>query len=194
VIRRQDPPATDCWPTEHRRVTASPTVRHMTTTHRARVEATLAQAAIRHAALLERLSPEMRATLPVDAQGLTEAIDLVAEAAGLSSAERRGLVQPHAVNPAVVHARVFGGAPLTEETLMGSFVEAARVRAGALADLAEIVGPAALGSEVRALLVECPLPLASEGLAGVPALRDAYAAHEHAVVAIAARLDEVAGG
>ena len=145
----------------------------MTTTHRARVEATLAQAATRHAALLERLPPEMRATLPVDAQGLTEAIDVVAEAAGLSSAQRRALVQPHAVNPAVVHARVFGGAPVTEETLMGSFVEGARVRAGALADLAELVGRAALGSEVRALLVECPLPLASEGLAGVPALRDA---------------------
>jgi len=170
------------------------TVRAMTTTHRARVEATLAQAAARHAALLERLSPQMRATLPVDAQGLTEAIDLVAEAAGLSPAERRALVQPHAVNPAVMHARVFGGAPLTEETLMGSFVEGARVRAGALADLAELVGPAALGGEVRALLVECPLPLAGEGLAGVPALRDAYAAQERAVVAIAARLDELAGG
>jgi len=91
-------------------------------------------------------------------------------------------------------ARVFGGAPLTEETLMGSFVEGARVRAGALAELAERVGPAALGGEVRALLVECPLPLAGDGLAGVPALRDAYAAHERAVVAIAARLDELAGG
>jgi hypothetical protein len=169
-------------------------VRHMTTTHRARVEATLANAAINHAALLERLPPEMRATLPVDAQGLTEAIDFVAEAAGLSSVERRMLVRPHAVNPAVMHARVFGGAPLTEETLMGSFVEGARVRADALANLAEIVGGAALGSEVRALLVESPLPLAGEGLAGVPALRDAYAGQERAVVAIAARLDEVAGG
>jgi hypothetical protein len=166
----------------------------MTATHRARVEATLAEAATNHAALLERLSPEMRATLPVDAQGLTGAIDLVAEAAGLSSAQRRALVQAHAVNPAVMHARVFGGAPLTEETLMGSFVEGARVRADALADLAEVVGGAALGSEVRALLVECPLPLAGEGLAGAPALRDAYAAQERAVVAIAARLDAVAGG
>jgi hypothetical protein len=166
----------------------------MTTTHRTRVEDTLAQAAARHAALLERLSPQLRASLPVDAQGLTEAIDLVAEAAGLSPAQRRALVQPHAVNPAVVHARVFGGAPLTEETLMGSFVEGARVRAGALASLAEVVGPAALGSEVRALLIACPLPLPGDGLAGVPALRDAYAAHEHAIVAIAARLDELAGG
>jgi hypothetical protein len=80
---------------------------------------------------------------------------------------------------------------LTEETLMGSFVEGARVRAGALADLAEVVGGAAVGSEVRALLVGCPLPLAGDGLAGVPALRDAYAAQERAVVAIAARLDEL---
>jgi hypothetical protein len=65
--------------------------------------------------------------------------------------------------------------------------------ADALASLAEVVGGAALGSEVRALLVECPLPLADEGLAGAPALRDAYAAQERAVVAIAERLDQVAG-
>jgi hypothetical protein len=63
----------------------------MTTTHRARVEATLAEAATNHAALLERLSPEMRAALLVDAQGLAGAIDLVAEAAGLSPAQRRAL-------------------------------------------------------------------------------------------------------
>jgi len=166
----------------------------MTATHRARVEATLAEAAVNHAALLERLTPEMRASLPVDAQGLTATIDLVAEAAGLSPAERRALVRPHAENPAVMHARVFGGAPLTEETLIGSFVEGARVRAEALAHLAEVVGGAALGKEVRGLLVECPLPLAGDGLAGVPALRDAYAGQERAVVAIAARLDEAAGG
>jgi hypothetical protein len=162
----------------------------MTTTHRARVQATLAEAATNHAALLDRLSPEMRATLPVDAQGLTEAIDFVAEAAGLSPAQRRALVRPHAENPAVMHARVFGGAPLSEETLMGSFVEGARVRADALVDLAEVVGSAELGSEVRALLVACPLPLADDGLAGVPALRDAYAAQERAVIAIAARVDD----
>jgi hypothetical protein len=93
-----------------------------------------------------------------------------------------------------MHARVFGGAPLTEETLMGSFVEGARVRADALANLAEVVGGAGLRSEVRVLLVQRPLPLSDEGLAGVAALRDAYAAQERAVVAIAARLDEVAGG
>ncbi len=150
----------------------------------------LADAAARHAALLEQVPPEMRATLPVDAQGITEAIDFVAEAAGLSAVQRRTLVRPHAVNPAVMHARVFGGAPLTPETVMGSFVEGARVRADALANLAEIVDGAALGSEIRALLVEHPLPLPDDGLEGVPALREAYAAQERAVVAIARRLDD----
>jgi hypothetical protein len=51
---------------------------------------------------------------------ITEAIDFLAEAARLSAAERRRLVRPHAVNPAVMHARVFGGTPLAEETVMGS--------------------------------------------------------------------------
>jgi hypothetical protein len=166
----------------------------MTMTHRARVEAMLALASAEHAALLSRLPPEMQASLPVDAQGITEAIDLLADVAGLSSAERRTLVRPHAVNPAVMHARVFGRAPLAEETVMGSFVEGARVRADALATLAEAVGGAALGTEVRALLVEYPLPLADDGLAGVPALRKAYAAQERAVVAIAAQLDDMNEG
>lgn len=159
-------------------------------THRARVETMLATAAANHAALLPQLPPAVRASLPVDAQGITEAIDFVAEAAGLSAAERRTLVRPHAVNPAVMHARVFGGAPLAEETVMGSFVEGARVRADALTTLADQVGGAPLSSEVRALLIEHPLPLADEALVGVPALRAAYGAQERAVLVIAARLDE----
>ena len=77
-----------------------------------------------------------------------------------------------------MHARVFGGAPLAEETVMGSFVDGARVRAGALIALAERIGSADLGAEVNALLVDHPLPLAGDGLAGVPALRAAYAAQE----------------
>jgi hypothetical protein len=158
--------------------------------HRDRVETMLAHAAARHAALLPQLSPEIRASLPVDAQGITEAIDFLAEAAGLSAAERRTLIRPHAVNPAVMHARVFGGAPLAEETVMGSFVDGARVRADALVQLAETVGGAALSAEVRTLLVEHPLPLAEDGLASVPALQAAYEAQERAVVTIAARLDD----
>jgi hypothetical protein len=82
---------------------------------------------------------------------------------------------------------VFGGAPLAEETVMGSFVEGARVRADALASLADRIGASA---EIRELLVEEPLPLPDDGFAGVPALRAAYAAQERAVIAIATRLDD----
>src|SRR3954465_3690143 len=165
------------------------------TTHRDRVEAMLADAAARHAALLPQLPEHVRASLPVDAQGITEAIDFLAEAAGFSAAERRTLIRPHAVNPAVMHARVFGGAPLAEETVMGSFIEGASVRADALANLADAVGGPPpthagrggppLNTEVRALLVEHPLPLPDAGLTGVAALRAAYESQERAVVVIA---------
>ncbi len=158
--------------------------------HRARVGAMLAAAAATHTQLLPRLPPALRASLPVDAQGITEAIDYVAESAGLSAAERRTLIQPHAVNPAVMHARVFGGAPLAEETVMGSFVEGARVRADTLATLAYLIGGEALGAEVRGLLVEHPLPLPDDGFAGVPALRAAYEVQERAIMLIATRLDQ----
>ena len=149
----------------------------------------LRDAAAAHAALLPQLPEYVREALPVDAQGITEAIDYLAEAAGLTEAQRRALIRPHAVNPAVMHARVFGGARLDEGTIIGSFVEGARVRADALGGLADHVGGEALGAEVRALLVKHPLPLVDDGLAGVDALRDAYAAQERAVVAIAAGLD-----
>src|SRR5262249_59848950 len=157
----------------------------MPTTYRKRVGAMLADAAARHEALLPQLPEHVRVSLPVDAQGITEAIDFLAETAGFSSDERRTLIRPHAVNPAVMHARVFGGAPLAEETIMGSFVEGASVRADALANLAEVVGGAALGGEVRALLVEHPLPLADDGVEGAAVLREAYDAQERAAVAIA---------
>ncbi len=158
-------------------------------THRDRVEELLAHAAAEHATLLAALPPELQASLPVDAQGVTEAIEHLAAAAGMSADERRALVRPHAVNPAVMHARVFGRAPLSEETVMGSFVEGARVRAEALGVLADAIGGAALGAQVRALLVEDPPPLADGGLDAVPALRATYAAQEQAAVLIAAGLD-----
>ena len=150
----------------------------------------LAAAAARHTELLPRLPPALQASLPVDAQGIAEAIDYVAESAGLSAAQRRTLIQPHAVNPAVMHARVFGGAPLAEETVMGSFVEGARVRADTLATLAYLIGGEALSAEVRGLLVEHPLPLPDDGFAGVPALRAAYEVQERAIMLIATRLDD----
>src|SRR3954464_2616772 len=106
-------------------------------THRDRVEAMLAAAGARHPALLPQLPEHVRSSLPVDAQGITEAIDYLAEAAGFSSVDRRTLIRPHAVNPAVMHARVFAGAPLAVETVMGSFIEGASVRADALAHLAD---------------------------------------------------------
>jgi hypothetical protein len=162
----------------------------MTKTHRAQVEDMLAAATANHAALLPQLPPHVQVSLPVDAQGITEAIDFVAEAAGLSSDQRRTLIRPHAINPAVMHARVFGGAPLAAETIIGSFVEAASVRADALVQLADVIGGADLSTVVHTLLVEHPLPLADDGDAAIPALRDAYAAQEVAVVAIATQLDE----
>ena len=161
----------------------------MDTTHRERVEALLSEAAAEHAELRTRLPAELAESLPVDAQGVTRAIDHLAESAGLSESERRALIRPHAVNPAVLHARVFGGAPLARETVISSFVEGARVRAEALAALADAVGGEALGREVRGVLVADPPPTGAEEQDVVAALRATYAAHERAAVMIATRLD-----
>jgi hypothetical protein len=161
----------------------------METTHRTRVEALLAEAAAEHADLRTRLPEDLAASLPVDAQGVTRAIDHLAEAAGLSESERRALIRPHAVNPAVLHARVFGRAPLTRETVVASFVEGARVRADALLALADGVGGEPLGLEVRKLLVADPPPADADDDDVIPALRATYAAHERVAVLIAASLD-----
>ena len=161
----------------------------MSATHRDRVEAVLADAAAAHESLVANVPTEIGASLPVDAQGVTHAIDLLATAAGLSDRERRELVRPHALNPAVLHARVFGRAPLARETVIASFVEGARVRADALTALADAIGGEALGHEVRRMLVAHPLPVAEDGDEAVPALRAAYAAHERAAIVIAEQLD-----
>jgi hypothetical protein len=161
----------------------------MDQTHRGRVEALLTEASAEHARLMSQLPPELQASLPVDAQGVTQAIDHLATAAGLSDSERRALIRPHAVNPAVLHARVFGGAPLARETVIASFVDGARVRADALAALADAVGGEPLGREVRKLLVAHPPPVDADGHDVVPTLRATYAAHERAAVMIAASLD-----
>ena len=158
-------------------------------THRGRVQALLADAAADHASLISRLPPDLRASLPVDAQGVTRAIDHLAIAAGLSDSDRRALIRPHAINPAVLHARVFGRAPLARETVIASFVEGARVRADALASLADTIGGEALGGDVRRLLVADPPPVGADGDDVVAALRATYAAHERAAIMIAASLD-----
>jgi hypothetical protein len=158
--------------------------------HREQVEALLAEAAQAHADLLTRLPAPIAASLPVDAQGVTHAIDHLAGAAGLSEDERRDLVRPHAVNPAVLHARVFGATPLTRDTVIGAFVEGARVRADALGALADTIGGEVLGSAVRELLVEHLPPVQTDGPEVVAALRATYEAQERAAVIIAGALDD----
>jgi hypothetical protein len=160
--------------------------------NRDRIEAVLADAAAAHETLVSALPAGLRASLPVDAQGVTQAIDLLATAAGLTDRERRDLVRPHALNPAVMHARVFGRAPLTRDTVIASFVEGARVRADAITALADTIGGEPLGHEVRRLLVADPLPVAADAEGAVPALQAAYAAHERAAVLIADYLDATA--
>jgi hypothetical protein len=163
----------------------------MAATHRTYVESVLTEAAAAHATLLERLPPDLGASLPVDAQGVTQAIDHLARAAGYTDQDRRALFRPHAVNPAVMHARVFGRAPLARETVIGSFVDGARVRAEALGELADAIGGEALGQDVRGLLVEHPPPVSAEGPDVIPALRETYAAQERAAIRIAEHLDAV---
>jgi hypothetical protein len=163
----------------------------MEPTHRERVRALLAQASADHADLVRRLPADLQTSLPVDAQGLTRAIDHLSLAAGLSEPERLDLIRGHAGNPAVLHARVFGRAPLARETVIGSFVDGARVRADALSELADLVGGARLGTRVRGVLVDHPPPVEAHSRDVVPALRATYAAQERAAVMIAARLDQL---
>ena len=162
----------------------------MPVTHRDHVETLLRRASADHEGLIARLPADLQASLPVDAQGLTQAIDHLAQAAGLSDSERHALIRPHGVNPAVMHARVFGPAPLTPETVIGSFVEGARVRADALGALADAIGGEPLGSEVRSLLIDNPPPARPGAPDAVAALRATYAAQEQAAVLIAVRLDD----
>jgi hypothetical protein len=162
----------------------------MSEDHRRQVLALLGDAAAEHDRLRSAAPAEIRESLPVDAQGVTRAIDHIATAAGFSDADRHALIRPHGANPAVLHARVFGAAPLARETVIGSFVEGARVRADALTTLADSIGGEELGGEVRSLLSESPLPADLGDGAAVQALRATYAAHERAAVMIAARLDQ----
>jgi hypothetical protein len=151
-------------------------------THRRQVEAILAGARAEHRALLAQASPALRASLPVDAAGITQAIDHLAEAGGLSPEAVHGeQVRGHRTNAAVLHLRVFGREPLAPETVVGAFVDGARVRAAALTRLAHELGGPELEDEVRALV-------AVDG--GSPrALPELYAAHERAAVRLAEHLD-----
>jgi hypothetical protein len=150
--------------------------------HRSEVEAILAGARAEHRALLAHVSPALRASLPVDATGITQAIDHLGEAAGLDL--HREQLQGHRTNSAVLHGRVFGRAPLSRDTVLAAFVDGALVRAETLAHLAQAVGGDGLAGHVQTLLAAHP-PAAAE-----PELRAAYEAQEVAALRIAAHLDE----
>ena len=63
----------------------------METTHLQHVQTLLADAAAEHAQLLSELPPHLQASLPVDAQGVTQAIDHLAVVSLLGqSGVRRG--------------------------------------------------------------------------------------------------------
>jgi hypothetical protein len=140
-------------------------------THRAQVEAILAGARAERAALLDALPPHFARWLPVDATGVSQAIDHLGEAAGLDLHSEQ--VQAAKTNAAVLHGRVFGREQLSMETIQAAFLDGARARAQTLAHLADEVG------------VEIDLSTDGE-------LETVYAAQEQAVRAIATHLDESA--
>ncbi len=156
--------------------------------HTQEVSNLLKVAAAEHVLLLARLPNDIARSLPVDAQGIQHAIDHLAVAAGFSDEDRRNLVRPHAVNPAVLHARVFGAEGLSDSTVIGAFVEGARVRADALSVLADEVGGERLGVQVRGLLADNPPPGESDPEPTL-SLVDTYKAQEQAALLIAEALD-----
>ena len=144
------------------------------------VEALLAHARANREALLAQVSPALAASLPVDATGITQGIELLAGAVGIADELRADRDRGHRANPAVLHGRVFGRAPLSPDTVAAAFAEGARVRDGQLVRLAAAVDGGVARAEVRALLDAAP-----GDLAGV------YAAQERALLLLADRLDEV---
>jgi hypothetical protein len=162
----------------------------MPPTHRQEIEAILAGARAEHVALLEQVSPGLRASLPVDATGITQAIAHLAALVGLSGELEADQARGHQANPAVLHGRVFGRTPLSADTVLAAFTDGARVRARALQQLAEAVGGAELAGDVRATLTAAPPPADAGAAEAAGDLRAAYAAQEQAVVRIAADLDD----
>src|SRR3954469_9779596 len=107
-------------------------------THRRQVAAILAGARAERAALLVQLSPALGASLPVDATGISQALDHLGEAAGLDLHAQQ--VRAAKTNPPVLHGRVFGRPPLSRETVEAAFRDGARARAQTLSLLADVVG------------------------------------------------------
>ena len=150
------------------------------------VEAVIAEARAAHAETLASVAPGLRASLPVDATGVTRAIDLLAAAVGIEAELRAERDRLNRANPAVLHGRVFGWVPLEPDTVVAAFAEGARARATLLDRLAGAIGGAGLQAEVAELLAEHPPPPVG---GDVTALRAAYAAQERAVLLCAGRLD-----
>ena len=168
----------------------------------AQVEAALDTARAAHAEMLEAVPAGLRASLPVDATGVTQAIEVLAAAVGVEAEIRAERDRLNRANPAVLHGRVFGrGTPLAPETVVAAFADGARVRAALLERLAVEIDGAALCDAVRGLLAEHPLPDGDAGAdppatgheARVTALRAAYDAQERAVLLCAGRLDARGG-
>jgi hypothetical protein len=161
----------------------------MEPSHRQEIEAILAGAHAEHRSLLEHVSPALRASLPVDATGITQALEHLAAVAGLADELGAAQARGHEANPAVLHGRVFGRAPLSADTVLAAFTDGARVRALALQELAEAIGGAPLAGEVRTLLAAHPPPADAAAPEAAADLRAAYAAQEQATVQLAAHLD-----
>ena len=156
------------------------------------VEAEIDAARAAHGALLERVPDDLRASLPVDATGVTRGIEILAAAVGIEDETRAERDRLNRANPAVLHGRVFGRVPLGRGTVVAAFAEGARVRAVLLERLAEAVDGDSLRDEVRALLAEHPPP-AEDAADPVAALRAAYDTQERAVLLCAGRLDATRG-
>jgi hypothetical protein len=159
--------------------------------YRAKLEYLIEQAHLAHADVLERVPAGVRASLPVDATGVTQAIDILAAAVGIEAELHARRDRLNRANPAVLHGRVFGRTEqLPADTVIAAFADGARVRRTLLEALAAEIDGDALAAEVGALLDAHPLPGADTPVPErVDRLRSAYAAQERAVVLCAERLD-----
>src|SRR3954464_14582722 len=82
-----------------------------------------------HAAMLERVPEDLRASLPVDATGVTRGIEILAAAVGIEDEIRAERDRLNRANPRALPGRVFGRAPLGPEMVVAAFADGARVRA-----------------------------------------------------------------
>ncbi len=164
----------------------------MSVTLREELESLIISAHVEHELLLAGAGEQLRASLPVDATGVTQGIGVLGGVVGIGDELRAERDRLNRANPAVLHGRVFGrGTALPAATVIAAFADGARVRAALLERLAEAIGGDDLRDDLRALLDEHPLPAGGADLAEhTERLRAAYAAQERALLLCAARLDD----